>query len=280
MVRYPKEDRESLITLQDFHIRTNEGVEIRFNTIANTEFSPGYADITRIDNRAVISITSGFLSTEGGTAGSVTAQFLKDKRPAFAENFPGISLTLEGEQAENQEFLDAIIQLGALAVLAIFGLLAIQFRSLWQPLLIISAIPFGFAGAIIMHLLKGDTLSMLSVFGILAAAGVAVNDALVFIDRINVLRSKGFSLRYAIMQAGSDRFRPIMLTTVTTFVGLAPIMLETSVQAQFLIPMAMSLAFGVVVASIVTLIMIPCLYSLGEDIMEHTKSLFKQEHRG
>lgn len=275
MVRYPKEDRESIYTLHNFRIRASSGAEVPFDTVAKTTFVPGYADITRIDGQAIISVTSDFTPTDGNTVSLTIQQFLTDQTTEFQQLFPGIGLSLEGEQKENQEFSDSMTQLGLLSLLGIFALLAIQFKSWWQPGLVLSAIPFGFAGAVIMHLIKGDALTMLSFFGILASAGVVVNDSLVFIDRINVLRSQGFNLHYCILQAGSDRFRPIMLTTITTFVGLTPIMLETSLQAQFLIPMAMSLAFGVATASIVTLIMLPCAYSMWHQIIhgkQHSRS--------
>ena len=276
MVRYPKEDRESIISLQDLRIRSNRGAEIPFDILAETRFVPGYANITRIDGKAVISVMADFNEEEGITAADTIEDFLINEQAEFDARFPDLHIAIKGEQLENQEFMSSVNQLGLLAVLTIFGLLAIQFKSWWQPALVISAIPFGFAGALFIHLIKGDSLSMLSIFGIMASAGVVVNDALVLIDRINSLQNQGLHLRYAILQSGCDRFRPIMLTTITTFVGLTPIMLETSTQAQFLIPMALSLAFGVVAASIVTLIMVPCAYSVSHQLMENTERFFDE----
>ena len=276
MVRYPKEDRESITTLRDLRIRSAPGVEIPFETVAETRFTPGYANITRVNGRAIISVTSDFDKSSGNTAAEIVEAFLANERQEFNALFPDLNMAIEGEQLENQQLMDAMIQLGALAVLTIFGLLAIQFKSWWQPGLVISAIPFGFAGAVVLHLFKGDALSMVSFFGILAATGVVVNDALVLIDRVNKLQAQGLGLHYALLQSGCDRFRPIMLTTITTFVGLTPIMLETSVQAQFLIPMAMSLAFGVATASVVTLIMVPCAYSLWHQIMGNISDFFER----
>jgi multidrug efflux pump subunit AcrB len=152
-----------------------------------------------------------------------------------------------------------------LAMLMIFGLMAIAFRSYWQPFLVLTAIPFGIMGAIFGHALLNWQISIFSMMGVIACAGVVVNDNLVLIDRVNTLRGQGLALREAVLQAGEDRFRPIILTSLTTFVGLLPIMSETSVQAQFLIPMVTSLAFGVLFATGVTLVLVPALYIVGED---------------
>jgi multidrug efflux pump subunit AcrB len=153
-----------------------------------------------------------------------------------------------------------------LAMLVIYGLMAIPFRSYWQPLLILSAIPFGVMGGIIGHFLLGLQISIFSLMGVIACAGVVVNDNLVLIDRINQLRGEGKDVATALLQGAEDRFRPIILTSMTTFIGLLPIMAETSVQAQFLIPMVTSLAFGVLLATGVTLILVPSLYFVGERI--------------
>jgi multidrug efflux pump subunit AcrB len=155
-----------------------------------------------------------------------------------------------------------------LAMLVIFGLMAIAFRSYWQPFLVLTAIPFGIMGAIFGHALLNWQISIFSMMGVIACAGVVVNDNLVLIDRVNTLRGEGLTLREAVLQAGEDRFRPIILTSLTTFVGLLPIMSETSVQAQFLIPMVTSLAFGVLFATGVTLVLVPSLYLIGEDVAE------------
>jgi multidrug efflux pump subunit AcrB len=153
-----------------------------------------------------------------------------------------------------------------LAMRSIYALMAILFRSYWQPLLVLTAIPFGIMGAIFGHILLGLEISLMSLLGIVACAGVVVNDNLVLIDRINQIRSWGKHLEYALLKAGQDRFRPIVLTSLTTFVGLLPIIAETSFQAQFLIPMAVSLAFGVLFATGVTLLLVPCLYLLGSQV--------------
>jgi len=153
-----------------------------------------------------------------------------------------------------------------LAMLIVYALMAIPFRSYFQPLLVLTAVPFGIMGAIFGHAIFDWQISMFSLLGVIAAAGVVVNDNLVLIDRINQYRASGHTLVESLLEGGHDRFRPIILTSLTTFVGLLPIMFETSVQAQFMIPMVISLAFGVLFATGVTLLLVPCLYLLGEQI--------------
>ena len=178
-------------------------------------------------------------------------------------------MRLDGELQEESDFLDAMLKYMALAMMVIYALMAIPFRSYFQPLLVLTAVPFGFMGAIFGHLLLNWEVSIFSLLGIIACAGVVVNDNLVLIDRINQLRAAGHSVTDALLQAGEDRFRPIVLTSLTTFIGLLPIMSETSMQAQFLIPMVTSLAFGVLFATGVTLLLVPCLYLLGEQVAVH-----------
>ena len=153
-----------------------------------------------------------------------------------------------------------------LSMLMIYALMAVVFRSYWQPFLVLTAVPFGIMGGILGHLILDWEVSMFSLLGVIACAGVVVNDNLVLIDRINQLRASGHDVMDALLQAGQDRFRPIILTSLTTFVGLLPIMFETSIQAQFMIPMVISLAFGVLFATGVTLLLVPSLYLMGEQV--------------
>lgn len=271
MVRYPEQERSSTALLADLMVRTSDGRQIPFDSLAHTEFVEGYADITRINGLPTISVSADFRSEGAVTAQNIVTSFFAEKVPALSQQFPGVRLVLEGEQAENREFYSALIRLGLLAIVAIYGLLAIQFRSLSQPLIILAAIPFGFAGAVLGHLFTGQTISMLSLMGVLAAAGVIVNDTLILIHRANSIRANGFSATHAIVQAGRDRFRPIFLTSLTTFAGLAPLLLERSTQARFLIPMATSLSAGVLAATVVTLVMVPCLYSISEQLRERVR---------
>lgn len=266
MVRYPREERNDTQILEDLRIRTPDGREVPFNVVADTEFVEGYATLNRIDRRTSLSVTADYEDQGSQTAEFVVSAFFNDDYPEFQALFPTVELSLEGAQQENAEFVSSILRNGLLAILIIYGLLAIQFNSWWQPLMIISAIPFAFTGTLLAHAVTGQVISLLSLMGVLAAAGVVVNDTLVFIDRANKLREAGFSREHSLIQAGRDRFRPIFLTSLTTFVGLAPLLMEKSTQAQFLIPMATSLAYGVMAATIVTLVMIPCLYSLGDDL--------------
>ena len=178
-------------------------------------------------------------------------------------------MDLDGELEEESEFLSALLSYMALSMLIVYALMAIPFRSYFQPLLVLTAVPFGVMGAIFGHVIFDWQVSMFSLLGVIAAAGVVVNDNLVLIDRINQLRAAGHGLREALLQGGEDRFRPIILTSLTTFVGLLPIMFESSIQAQFMIPMVISLAFGVLFATGVTLLLVPCLYLLGEQVSAH-----------
>jgi multidrug efflux pump subunit AcrB len=175
-------------------------------------------------------------------------------------------MTLDGELEEESESLDALLKYLGLAMLVIYALMAIAFRSYWQPVLVLTAVPFGIMGAIFGHMILNFEISMLSLLGVIACAGVVVNDNLVLIDRINQLRAAGHGVVESLLQGGEDRFRPIILTSLTTFVGLLPIMSETSMQAQFLIPMVTSLSFGVLFATGVTLLLVPCLYLFGEQV--------------
>lgn len=186
--------------------------------------------------------------------------------PELAIDHPGLTFDLVGEEKERKESMDSMKTGFTMALIGIFALLAIPFRSYSQPLLIMAAIPFGVVGAVLGHMIMGFSLSILSFFGIVALAGVVVNDSLLLIDTVNIKRREGSDLPTALRDAGTRRFRPILLTSLTTFFGLAPMILETSVQAQFLIPMAISLGFGILFATGITLLLIPCLYMMLEDV--------------
>ena len=195
--------------------------------------------------------------------------------PGLLQEFPGAGVLVKGEQDAASEFLFELVRLTLMAFLATFGLIAIAFRSYIQPLIVMSAVPFGLLGAIIGHLLFGVTMSMFSFMGVVAAAGVVINDNLVLIDRINQVREEQANrdIGAAVVQAAVRRFRPILLTSFTTFVGLLPIMSERSAQSEYLKPMTLSLGFGVAFASFVTLILVPCLYLIVEDIRQKAERL-------
>jgi len=269
MVRYPEEERRSRGDIDAMRIRLPGGSEVPFTTVAHVEEGRGYAVINRTDRRRVVTVTA---DVEEGVANAneISSDLRKEVLPTLAADFPGLSFDFEGEQREQQESLDSMKVNFLVAQLAIFALLAIPFKSYTQPLIIMSAIPFGLVGAVFGHMLMGLNMTMLSMFGMVALTGVVVNDSLILIDLINRRRAGGASVDQALCESGERRFRPIMLTTATTFLGLTPMIFETSMQAKFLIPMAVSLGYGIVFATAITLILIPTLYRILEDL----KALF------
>ncbi|MFL0796297.1 MAG: efflux RND transporter permease subunit [Cellvibrionaceae bacterium] len=259
MVRYTADERSQVEQLRDFRVRSADGREIPLDTLAEVEFVQGYSTIDRIDRQRSVLISADVRAGQA-VPDEVVADILKNQLAQLKRDYPGMELGLDGEMRDQGEFGRAMKRYFLLSLLVIFALMAVAFQSYWQPFLILSAVPFGFLGAIVGHVLFGREVSMMSIIGFIACAGVVVNDNLVLLDRINQLRDRGMALVDALMQAGHDRFRPILLTSMTTFVGLTPIMLERSVQAQFLVPMVLSLAFGVLLATVVTLVFVPCLY--------------------
>jgi multidrug efflux pump subunit AcrB len=271
MVRYPREQRRSLEDLENLRIRTPDGGEVPFYTVARAERGRGYATIRRADRRRVINVTADVDETEANAnevLHALEGQFL----PQLMADFPGLNYDLEGEQREQQKTIRALMSNGALALVLIYALLAVPLRSYGQPLIIMAVIPFGVVGAIAGHLLMRPItpavahLSMMSVFGVVALSGVVVNASLVLVHYVNQRRSAGAPLTHAVREAGVARFRPIVLTSLTTFAGLTPLLLERSVSAQFLIPMATSLGFGVIFASAISLFLVPSLYVVLDDV--------------
>jgi len=202
---------------------------------------------------------------------------ISDKMNELCLAYPSVSWKYTGEVEEHLNSNSRTMILFIFLMLALFALLAIPFKSFLQPIYVLVAVPFGIVGAIWGHAILGVNLSALSSFGMLALAGIVVNDSLVLVDYINTRRQEGIPLREAVMEAGSRRFRPIILTSITTFVGLMPLMLETSIQAQFLIPMAISLGFGILFATAITLLLIPCCYLMGEEIKDTLLKPWKQK---
>jgi multidrug efflux pump subunit AcrB len=265
MVRYPVEERRSLGNLENKRVRTAGGIAIPFSAAAEASLGRGYSTIQRTDRRRTINVTAEVDETRAN-ANELLADIAANVLPPLLEDNPGVTYSLEGEQRDQSEALESLRGGFLLALLIIFALLAIPFRSYIQPLLVMGVIPFGIVGAIWGHVIMGLNLTILSFFGIVALTGVVVNDSLVLVDFVNRLRASGLSVQEAIREAGMVRFRPIILTTVTTFAGLTPLLLERSLQARFLIPMAVSLAFGVVFATFITLILVPVSYQILEDI--------------
>jgi len=264
MVRYPESERLAIANLNDMYIRAPGGGEVPFEAVATYRLEPGYQKLERLDRLRTLEVDAD-VEADGPAPRAIVESVFREFLPKWQQQYPDLFVNLDGELQEEIEFRQATVKLMALAMMVIYALMAVVFRSYWQPVLVLTAVPFGVMGAIFGHMILGWQVSLFSIMGITACAGVVVNDNLVLIDRINRLREEGAALVPALLQAGEDRFRPIILTSLTTFVGLLPIMSETSVQAQFLIPMVTSLAFGVLFATGVTLILVPTLYLIAED---------------
>jgi multidrug efflux pump subunit AcrB len=277
MVRYPEEERRSLANLENKRIRTGGGVAVPFSAAAKATLGRGYSTIVRTDRRRTLDITAE-VDDAMANPNELLADITQNVMPTLLADYPNVSYSLEGEQRDQREALSSLRNGFLLALLVIYALLAIPFRSYVQPLLVMGVIPFGIVGAIWGHVIMGYSLSLLSFFGIVALTGVVVNDSLVMVDFINRFRARGESLAKAIRAAGVVRFRPIFLTTITTFAGLTPLLLERSLQARFLIPMAISLAFGVLFATFITLVLVPVCYMILEDIREKISWAIKGKH--
>ena len=270
MVRYTEAERESLASLDDMRVRTREGSEVPFRTVANASLGQGYSSIKRADRKRVVNVTADVDRTQI-TADEVVGDLSRSYFPVIRAEHPRVSLSLEGEQRQSGEYLVSLVFPFLIALFAIYALLAIPLRSYTKPFIIMSVIPFAFIGAIWGHqimklagLVSG--LAMMSILGMIAAAGVVVNSSLILVYAINQRRDAGSTMADAVVDAATSRCRPIVLTSMTTFVGLMPLMFNTSVQAQFLVPMAVSLSFGVLFATVITLLVVPSIYLLFEDL--------------
>lgn len=276
MVRLPRAYRQSLQTLEELIIRTPSGGEAPFRTVATATFAKSRADIRREDGAQIITVRAKPENDEVDVV--AIAKDLAPRLDALLRQYPDLSWRYEGYIAENKE-TQKLLAIGAVALLlTLYSLLAIPFRSLIQPLLVLTAIPFGIIGALLGHMLMGVTPSYLSIFGMLALAGVVVNDTLVLVDFINRQRAAGEPLFAAVVASGTRRFRPIMLNSLTTFAGLVPLILDRSLQAQFLIPMAISLAFGILFACAITLFFVPAGYLVMEDTRTALHRLWRWYH--
>ena len=233
-----------------------------------------YTTINRRDARRTVTVTADVEPI--GETSQVQASLDRVILPDLARDYPGLSYGYQGRQADLAESMQSLMVGFVMAMLIVYFLLAIPFRSYLQPLIVMIAIPFGVIGAVLGHLIMGYNLSLMSMMGMVALSGVVVNNSLVLIDFANrKRRDEGLSPYQAIHTASLRRFRPIILTTLTTFGGLSPMMLETSRQARFLIPMAISLGFGILFATVITLILVPCLYLLIEDLFATLRQAFK-----
>jgi multidrug efflux pump subunit AcrB len=270
MVRYPKELRYSLESLNDFRVRTNDGRELPLLSVVEVEVVTGVQHIRRRDGERMVRVTAEVM---GELMSDINTDMKETFLPVIEEKYPGLKIGVGGDAESEALFLSELMSLFAIALFVMYALIAIAFRSYWLPLLVMTAIPFGFMGAVYGHLMFNVSMAMFSYFGIGAAAGVVVNDNLVLVDYIEGLRAKGHSAIEAVVEAGIARFRPILLTSVTTFVGLMPIMAERSTDAQFLKPAVLSLAFGVLFALFVSLFMVPALYCIGDDLNRFRRRL-------
>ncbi|MCU7554010.1 efflux RND transporter permease subunit [Alteromonas sp. ASW11-19] len=272
MVRYPEAQRNSVEHLETMRIRTPSGEEIPFEEVGEITLGEGFDTIVRVDGARSVTVTAK-VDKDALDPGEITREVIEDVMPDLLERYPSVSFELQGNSREQQEAMAGLLKGLLFALFAIYALLAIPLKSYSQPLIIMSVIPFGVVGAIIGHLAFDMAVSVLSICGIIALSGVVVNDSLIMVDFVNRARSEGHSLREAAISAGTQRFRAIILTSLTTFMGLMPIVFERSLQAQIVIPMAISLAFGILFATVITLLLVPSLYVILDDI----KGVFRRK---
>ena len=263
-VRYPRADRESLDFLNSIRIRTSDGRELPLEAVADLRFEKGTNRILRRERQRAIIVSA-----------EVASERVDEIREALNDGFfddfdrvhPNVTRGNIGRAQGEAEFQQELMTFFLIAIGTAYFLVAVSFKSYFEPILILlAAIPFCYCGMIIGHLVFGASMSLLSILGMFAAAGVAVNDNLVLLDYVQRLRAKGMDGAQALIEAGTRRFRPILLTSLTTFIGLLPLLSETSLQAQWLVPIGISLAFGVLFALFVTLFFVPALYGIGADI--------------
>ena len=274
MVRYPTESRRNLDSLNSFMVRTADGRQVPLFSVVDVELASGMQRIQRRDGERMIRVTADLV---GDRMSDIRKDMDENFVPALMEEFPG--LWVGGTIEEEEIFFNEILALYAIAFFVMYALIAVAFKSYWLPLLIMTAVPFGFMGAVYGHLLFGVSMAMFSYFGIGAAAGVVINDNLVLVDYIRRLRDQGRDTAAAVIESTVVRFRPILLTTLTTFVGLMPIMAERSTDAQFLKPAVLALAFGVLFALFVSLLLVPALYCVGEDMASRQRRLVQSLRR-
>ena len=274
-VRLPEEERNTLSDIRIYRIMAAGGAAIPLSEVADVSFRVGSSTIRRIDGRRIVTVTAE-VDRAFTTGQEVKGALERDVLPALQARFPGVRYAFGGEQREQADALAGMGRGFLLALFAIYALLAIPFRSYVQPLIIMASIPFGFIGAILGHLLMGLNLGLLSIFGIVGLSGVVVNDSLVLMDFVNERHRAGQEMAVAIVEAAKVRFRPIMLTSLTTFLGIFPIIIERSTQAQFLVPMAVSLGFGILFATGIIMVLVPALAMLQHTTAERLRARFRR----
>jgi multidrug efflux pump subunit AcrB len=265
MVRYPKEDRHTTGSFDGMFIRTPTGDAVPFDSVARMVVKPGLNKTNHINFQRAVEVEAE-ANKQLIEPSRVTNEIIDNFMPGLQERFPDLRYRRSGMSDEEAKTGRSMLLGFTLALFGIYALLAIPTKSYLQPLIIMGAIPFGIIGAIIGHLVMGYAFSMMSFFGVIALSGVVVNDSLIMVDFINRAIGEGKPLFHAVLDSGCQRFRAILLTSLTTFFGLLPILLESSMQAQQIVPMAVSLAFGIVFATVITLLLVPCLYILLDDL--------------
>ena len=263
-VRYTADERSRISDLERVRIRTRNGHEVPLMSVADISFAPGYSTITRTDGMRRVAISAG-VDTTKANANEIFSELSSNFFPQLKRRYPELHVALQGEQKKMRESFDSLYVGYPLAILGIFIIIATMFRSYTQPFIIIFTVPFGIIGAVMGHLLLGYNLSIMSIFGMVALTGVVVNDAIVLIERINENIAEGMPFFDAILNGGARRFRAIFLTSLSTVGGLAPLIMETDLQAKFLIPMALSIAAGIAFATVLTLVLVPSLLALLSD---------------
>ncbi|MHC4452849.1 MAG: efflux RND transporter permease subunit, partial [Planctomycetota bacterium] len=263
-VRYPESERRSLSDLDDIGIRTPSGALVPFWTVATAELGRGSATVQRADRKRTLRVTAD-VDPSIANANEIVASLATSVLPRIVADHPGVGFSLEGQQQEQSEFMDRLARGALLGLIVVYALIAIPLRSYTQPLLVLMAVPFADVGAVFGHAVMGMDMTMFTMIGLVAVTGVVVNDSLVLLSAIREAREEGVAMPEALQAACASRFRPIFLTTLTTFLGLTPLLLERSSHAQDLKPMAVTLAFGELVSTGVILFVIPATYALMED---------------
>jgi len=274
-VRLPESQRISEYDLEQFRVKTPDGAWVPLIEVAQIERGRAYTSIERRNARRTVSVSANIEPVD--QTNQVVATLRRQVLPGLLEEYPGLSYSFQGKQADTSESVTNLRNSALLALVMIYAMLAIPFRSYAQPILVMVAIPFGAVGALLGHLLMGFSLSVISLMGIIALSGVVVNDSLVLIDYANRQRRDGCNSLDAIIAAGMRRFRPILLTTLTTFGGLAPMIFETSVQAKIMIPMAISLGYGILFATVISLLLVPSLYLILDDLAFAWRATLRSE---
>ena len=262
MVRYPQDERRTLATLDDIRVTSPDGVKRPIGELADVSVQRGFSEINRLGQKRSITVTADIdVAKSSLTSSQVTSDMEARLMPTLTAEYPLVRVRWEGQQEQTNESLESLGVGFVVALFAMFVLLTMEFKSYFQPFLILAAIPFGIAGAVFGHAIMGMPLTLFSMFGLVALAGVVVNDSICLIDFINLRVREGHPLRSALREAGCLRFRPVMLTSITTIGGLMPLLLEKSFQAQFLVPMATSMVFGLMLTTLLVLILVPVMYS-------------------